>query len=113
MKFWILVLKFFGYAWVTLAVVFIGAGIIGVWMNGGFSAVQELLSPFNITNWLVTAVTLAPGIGALMWAVSRQEATVHHIVSFTASMNCSGYPTAISRVADGLIQLLHRNERSS
>ncbi len=76
MKLWITVLKVFGYIWVTLAVVFIVVGIVGVWMKGGFSAVQELLSPFNIVNWVVTVITLAPGIAALMWAekLSQKQA---------------------------------------
>lgn len=47
----------------------------GVWMNGGFSAVIELLSPFNIVNWLVTVITLAPGIAALMWAEKLRTKT--------------------------------------
>ena len=68
MKLRITVLKIFGYIWVTMAAVLILAGIVGVWMKGGFSAVQELLSPFNIVNWVVTVITLAPGIAALMWA---------------------------------------------
>lgn len=37
-------------------------------MSEGFSGVQRLLSPFNISNWIVTVITLAPGIGALIWA---------------------------------------------
>jgi hypothetical protein len=37
-------------------------------MKGGFSAVQKLLSPFNVVNWIVTVITLAPGLGALAWA---------------------------------------------
>jgi hypothetical protein len=68
MNVWIAVLKVFGYIWVTLAALIILAGIAGIWMKGGFSAVQELLSPFNVINWIVTVVTLAPGIGAVMWA---------------------------------------------
>ena len=73
MKFWITTLKFFGYAWMTAAAILIGVGVIGVWMNGGFSAVQVLLSPFNVVNWIVMAVTLVPGFGALMWAQKLQE----------------------------------------
>ena len=73
MKFWISALTFFGYAWMTVAAILIGAGIIEVWGNGGFSAVQVLLSPFNVLNWIVMAVALAPGIGALMWAWKLQE----------------------------------------
>jgi hypothetical protein len=72
MKIWIKVLKGFGYVWLTLAGIVIFVGIVGVWMKSGFSGVQELLSPFNILNWLVTVVTLAPGIAALMWAEKLQ-----------------------------------------
>jgi hypothetical protein len=72
-KAWIIVLRVFGYIWTTLAVLAIVAGIAGVWMKGGFSAVQELMSPFNVLNWIVMIVTLAPGIGALMWANSLSE----------------------------------------
>jgi len=66
MKFWATVCKVFGYVWLTLAGILILIGIVGVWMKEGFSGVQELLSPFNIANWLVTIVTLAPGVGLLM-----------------------------------------------
>jgi hypothetical protein len=76
MKFWIKMLKVFGYIWVTLAAILILAGTVSVWMNGGSSAVQELLSPFNIINWVVMVITLAPGIGAFMWAekLSQKQA---------------------------------------
>jgi len=67
MKVWIVLLKVFGYIWLTAAVLLILAGIAGTWMKGGFSAVQELLSPFNVVNWIVTVITLAPGLGALAW----------------------------------------------
>ena len=43
-------------------------GIIGTWMSGGFSAVQDLLSPLNV--WFIAVVTLAPGAGALACAKS-------------------------------------------
>ena len=72
MSIWIKILRGFGYVWLVLASIFILIGIYGVWMKSGFSGVQELLSPFNIVNWLVTVVTLAPGIGALMWADKLQ-----------------------------------------
>lgn len=68
MTVWIVILKVFGYLWTTLTGLVILVGIAGVWMKSGFSAVQDLLSPFNVVNWLVTAVTLAPGIASLMWA---------------------------------------------
>ena len=68
MKGWIIVLKVFGYIWITLGVVLILIGIVGTWMRGGFSAVQDLMSPFNVINWLFIVITLAPGLGALIWA---------------------------------------------
>lgn len=68
MKVWIVVLKVFAYIWLTGAVLLILTGIAGTWMKGGFSAVQDLLSPFNVVNWVVTVITVAPGLGALAWA---------------------------------------------
>lgn len=58
----------FGYVWLILTGLLILVGIAGVWMKEGFGGVQEILSPFNLANWFVTVLTLAPGIGALMWA---------------------------------------------
>lgn len=52
MKVWIVVLNVFGYIWLSCAVLLILAGIAGTWMKGGFSAVQDLLSPFNVVNWV-------------------------------------------------------------
>ncbi len=66
MKFWVVSSKVLGYIWLVLAGLLILAEIIGVWMKEGFGEVQELLSPFNIVNWFVTFLTLAPGIGLLM-----------------------------------------------
>ena len=76
-KIWIVVLKVFGYLWTTLAVIAILIGYAGVWMKSGFSAVQELLSPFNVINWVVTVITLAPGLGALAWAKNLSEKQAH------------------------------------
>lgn len=68
MKVWLVILKVSGYIWLTVAVLLICAGIAGIWMKEGFSAVQELLSPFNVVNWIVTVITLAPGLAALALA---------------------------------------------
>lgn len=71
-RIWIKILQGFGYVWLILAGILIFMGIIGVWIKSGFSGVQAILSPFNIINWLVMVITLAPGIGALMWAEKLQ-----------------------------------------
>jgi len=73
MRIWVVVLKAFGYIWLTLASILIFVGIIGVWMKEGFSGVQSLLSPFNIINWVLTVLTLAPGIGALALGSKLQD----------------------------------------
>ena len=68
MKIFVVVLRVFAYVWLIAAALLILAGIVGTWMKGGFSAVQELMSPFNIVNYVAIVVTLAPGLGALAWA---------------------------------------------
>lgn len=65
MRFWATASKVLGYIWLALAGFLILAAIIGVWMKEGFSGVQDLLSPFNVVNWIVTIITLAPGLGLL------------------------------------------------
>jgi len=72
-KVWIILLKGFAYIWFTVATLLVLAGIVGTWINGGFSAVQDLLSPFNIANFVVTAITFAPGYGAFVWAEKLKE----------------------------------------
>jgi hypothetical protein len=72
-KFWATAFKFLGYIWIVLAGLFILAGIIGVWIGEGFSAVRNLLSPFNVINYAVTIITLAPGIGLLMLSDKLQK----------------------------------------
>jgi hypothetical protein len=68
MRFWATVAKVLGYIWLVLAGLLILAGIAGVLMKEGFSGVQELLSPFNLINYIVMLTTLAPGIALLMLA---------------------------------------------
>ncbi len=73
MKFCIVASKVLGYILLVLAIILILIGIVGVWMKEGFSGVQDLLSPFNIINWLVTLATLAPGVGLLMLSEKLQS----------------------------------------
>jgi hypothetical protein len=67
MKVHISLTKGFAYVWLSAVMFLILVGMVGTWMKGGFSAVLELLSPFNIANYLVTVIALAPGLGALYW----------------------------------------------
>jgi len=40
----------------------IGMGLYGIWLSDGFWAAAETLNPFNVANFLLTIVTLAPGL---------------------------------------------------
>ena len=65
MKFWAKFLKVLGQIWLFLAATFLFFRIGEVWINEGFSAVQDLLSPYNILNFIFTVVIIAPGLGLL------------------------------------------------
>ncbi len=73
MKFWATVSKVLGYIWLMFASLLISVGIVGVWMKEGFSGVQDLMSPYNVTNYIVTVITLSPGIGLLMLSEKLQS----------------------------------------
>ena len=64
MRAWMMILKVVGYAWCAL----VALVIIGVWMSEGFSGVQRVMSPFDVWNFMATAVIMAPGAAALYWA---------------------------------------------
>lgn len=47
-----------------------------IWIKEGFSKVQEVTSPFNVVNFIVTVTTLAPGLGAFWLAGKLQQMQV-------------------------------------
>jgi hypothetical protein len=67
------VLKGFARVWFVLSGLFIVGNLILVWYFEGLSKVQEILSPFNVVNFIAVLITLAPGISAHMLA-ERLEA---------------------------------------
>jgi len=68
MKTIVILLKGLGYILAFLAFGFVSMGLYGIWIEEGFSGIQETLSPFNIINWLVTLITFLPSIGAFALA---------------------------------------------
>lgn len=66
------VLKVLGYMWLVAGVLFVGACLIAVCVQKGFSEVLSILSPFNVLNWIVTMIALAPGLVAL-WLSGKTE----------------------------------------
>jgi len=66
--FWIKALRIFATVWFVLAGALILIGILMIWVREGFGAVQQVLSPFNVRNFIVVFVTLLPGISARLLA---------------------------------------------
>lgn len=73
MRYYIIFTRWLGYFLLGIAFIFIVIGIIGTWMKGGFSAVQELLSPYNIFNFIITALTIAPGALLISYSENLQK----------------------------------------
>lgn len=72
-------LRVFSKIWVMLITLLILGSLATMWMQDGFGAVQQTMSPFNILNWIVTVVALSPGIAAHMLAErleSKREPTL-------------------------------------
>ena len=71
-------LRGFAYVWFCLAGGLIFVSCVSISYTDGFSKVQEIFSPFNVINFIVTIITLSPGIGAYMLAEKlRQRAAGH------------------------------------
>lgn len=54
-----------GYGWTGIAAALILIGYAMIWINRGFGALAEILSPFNVVNFVAVLVTLAPGLLAI------------------------------------------------
>lgn len=66
-----------GLGWILLVA---GAGLIvvglaGIAMTDGVWAALQTLSPFNIANFVVTVITLAPGILLITWGQKLSNGT--------------------------------------
>lgn len=57
-----------GKVYLALAAALIVLGYLTVWYNEGFSAMADLLSPYNVVNVLVVGLTIAPGLLLLKWS---------------------------------------------
>jgi hypothetical protein len=61
-------LRIVGWGWIWVAAAVIVVSYASLWYRNGFFAVAEMLSPFNVLNWIVTVATLAPGLVLLRLA---------------------------------------------
>jgi len=57
-----------GKVYLFLASLFIIVNLVFIFLNEGFGKIQEILSPFNLPNFILTMITLSPGLGLMMWS---------------------------------------------
>lgn len=60
------------------ALLCVGVGIIlvrwaGVFMRDGLWALLEMLNPFNVVNFIMQVLTLAPGLLLLAWGEKLRD----------------------------------------
>ncbi len=61
-------MRFIGRVWLTLAGTLIFLSYALILYQEGFWRLTEIISPHNFINYIAVIVTLAPGIGLIMWA---------------------------------------------
>ncbi|HIF02671.1 MAG TPA: hypothetical protein EYQ84_04905 [Nitrospinaceae bacterium] len=54
------------YLW--LVSLFIISIFVFIFLNEGLEKIQEILSAFNMVNFIATMIILAPGLGLIMWS---------------------------------------------
>jgi len=64
---------YLGYLLLAAGIALVVVGLAGIAMKDGIWAALETLSPFNIANFVVTAITLAPGIALITWGQKMRE----------------------------------------
>ena len=62
------VLRIFAKVWAVLVAAIVLIGYIGILVNEGFGRLQQVMSPFNIVNYVVILLALSPAIGAWVLA---------------------------------------------
>lgn len=56
-----------GCAWCGLLALLILISLMWTWYHEGFARVQEIWSPFNLWNTVLTVVCAAPGMALMAW----------------------------------------------
>ena len=74
-----------GKIWLCVAAAFIALSYLLILYFEGWYRLTEIMSPFNVVNWLSVIATLAPGYGLVKWGEKierrrqeREETPRHH-----------------------------------
>lgn len=62
-----------GILLIILALGLTAVGLYGIWKEEGFGGVEWALSPFNVINFIVTLLSLAPGVGFMLLGARISE----------------------------------------
>ena len=54
--------RYLGNGLLALGAVLIVSGMIGIYLENGFDAVAEVMSPFNVWQYIAVLITLSPGL---------------------------------------------------
>jgi hypothetical protein len=66
-------LRMIGMILTFLGLALISIGYASILYNKGFFALRDIMSPFNLWNWIAVLITLAPGIFFLQWSEKIKE----------------------------------------
>jgi len=66
------IFKIIGYSWIYLNIGIFFYSIANIWIHSGFAKVQYILSPFNISNYVVTIVVFSPGF-LFLWLSEKTK----------------------------------------
>lgn len=70
-------LHWFIRIWIAMVILVNVAAIAGMFLSdgfwGGLGRVQDTYSPFNIINWIMEVVLLAPALLAAWWLEKRKQ----------------------------------------
>jgi len=61
-------LNWFAKIWLSLSGIIIAIGLLRIFVEDGFWAMANVMSPLNVWNYLAVLITISPGIGALLLA---------------------------------------------
>ena len=68
MKLFATILRWFGRIWCAIAVVAVAVSYLFIFLNDGWAALAEIISPWNFWNIIAVIIAFAPGVGAIMLA---------------------------------------------
>lgn len=66
-------IRFLGILWIAAGSIIILASYVMIWLQDGIWKLLDILSPWNVVNWVAVVLTLAPGLLLLHWAERRDR----------------------------------------